>query len=130
MAQLGSFIRVQNLSDLELDLLRSPKGECNGGCGLPIYDYPLMSNSNHVPISHLLAVTATRNILSYLFSLGQNFGRPPQKSLPLPRGDIFFKMKWFLSGVRGKASTKNDADRCNIFLDILQTDTQNHTNAK
>ncbi len=42
---------------------------------------------------------------------------------PYP-GKIFFKIGWFPPWVRGKASTKNEVDRFNIFGDILLTDTQ------
>ncbi len=69
--------------------------------GLPIYDFLLVSNRDRLGF-----------IFSYLLPLGQNLD-PPHP--PLPRGDFFLKIEWFPPWVRGKASTKNEVDRFNIF---------------
>ena len=42
-------IRLQNLSDLDLDLSRSLKVKCVSAIGLPIYGFLLMFNSNMGP---------------------------------------------------------------------------------
>ncbi len=44
---------IQHASDLDFDLLRSPKLKCDGVTGLPIYDFLLMFNSNIWPVSAL-----------------------------------------------------------------------------
>ncbi len=40
------------MGDLEFDLSRSPKVKSNDAVGLSIYEFLLMSNSNHMFISH------------------------------------------------------------------------------
>ena len=74
------------MNDLEFDLSESLKVKSNGAVGLPIYDFLLVSNSNHMSISHRLGVIATWKFFSYLLSLGQNFAPPPYP------GAIFFKI--------------------------------------
>ncbi len=100
-------IGLQNLidfdfdNDLYFDLLRSLQVKSNGALGLPIYDILLVSNINHMSVSHHVGVIATGKKFSYLLSLGQNFA----------------------------PFTKNEVGRFNIFLDNLNTDkrTDGHT---
>ncbi len=47
-------IRLPNPIDLEFDHSRTLKVKSNGAVGLPIYGFLLMSNSNHMCISHRL----------------------------------------------------------------------------
>ena len=53
------YIRLRNLSDLDFDLSRSLKVECDGVIGFSIYGFPFIYISNHMSISHRLAVIAT-----------------------------------------------------------------------
>ena len=57
----------QNVSDLEFDLSKSIKAKCDGGIGLPIYDFWVVFNSNNMSISHCLAVLTAGNftLISY-----------------------------------------------------------------
>ncbi len=58
------------LHDLDLDLSWSLKIKSSGIVELPVYEFLLVSNNNHMSTSHHLALTG---ILLGLFSLGQNF---------------------------------------------------------
>ncbi len=69
-----------------------------------MYDFWLVFNCNHMSIFHRLGVMAT-HFLSYLLLLRQNFGLPHPSFHAYP-GAIFFKIKWFPSWDREKASTK------------------------
>ncbi len=60
------------MSDLEFDLSKSLKVECDGVIGLSIYGIVLIYISNRMSTSHRLAVIATQNVFSYLLSLGPN----------------------------------------------------------
>ncbi len=91
------------MSDLESNLSRSLKVECNGAFGLPIYDFLLVSNSNYMSNSHCLAVIATQKVFSYFLSLGPNFD-PPTPTLP--RADFFSRLNGFLPGSEGKLPPK------------------------
>ena len=65
-------IMVQNPSDLDFDLSRSLKVQCDGVIGFSIYgQFPIHIHSNRMSISHRLAVT-TQNVSYYLLSLGPN----------------------------------------------------------
>ena len=55
-----------NLSALDFDLLRSSKVKSDSATSLPIYDFLVVSNVNHMSISHHLAVIADQKIFSYL----------------------------------------------------------------
>ncbi len=74
-------IRPRNLRSF--DILRLLKIKSNGALGLPICDFILMSNSNHMFISRRLAVLD--NIPSLI--IGPNF-RPPPLPPTLTRGDF------------------------------------------
>ncbi len=87
----------QNLIDLDFSLSISLKVKSHGAVGLPIYDFLLVSNSNHISISHNLAVTAAQNSpIPYRYQLGQHLGL------------VFFKIEWFSCWVSGKTFTKNE----------------------
>ena len=64
--------RLRNLNDLEFDLSRSLKVKCDGVIRLYIW-FPIDVYSNRMSVSHRLAVIATRNVFSYLLSLGPNY---------------------------------------------------------
>ncbi len=87
------------MGDLEFDLSRSLKVKSNGAIRLPIYDFPLVSNSNYMSNSHRLEVIATRKIFSYLLSLGPNFAsiRPT-----LTPGRFFSKWNHLILGSEGR----------------------------
>ncbi len=87
------------MGDLEFDLSMLLKVKSNGAVGLPIYDFLLVSNSNYMSNSHRLGVIATLKKFSYLLSLGPNF----------------FKIEWFPPWLTGKASSKIEVDRFNIY---------------
>ncbi len=72
--------------------------------------------------SHRLGVIATRNIFSYLLSLGPNFDPLPQAH-PYP-GAIFFKIESLHPCVQGEPPVENEVDRCNRFCAMLLTDTR------
>ena len=50
-------VRIQNLSDLELDLSSSPNVKSNGAVELPLYDFP--KSSTNRSISFLGQMTAS-----------------------------------------------------------------------
>ncbi len=60
----------------------------------PIYEFLLAYNSNHMSISHRLAIAVTRKFFSYPNSshllIVQNFD---PTTTTLPRGVLFFKVK-------------------------------------
>ncbi len=47
-------ISFQNMCDLDFDLSRSLKVKCNGALRLSIYEFLLVSNSNHMSICQRL----------------------------------------------------------------------------
>ncbi len=51
-APLGGIL-FQTLTDLHFDLSKSFSVKCHVAAGLPVYDFPLVSNSNHVSIFHV-----------------------------------------------------------------------------
>ncbi len=55
-------ISLQNLSDLDYDLSRSPKVKCDGAKAIPIYDFLLVFNSNIWPNSALLRDVSLQNL--------------------------------------------------------------------
>ncbi len=103
MAPLRNYIRLQNLGDLEFDLSRSFKFKSNCAFGLPIYDFLLVSNSNYISNSHRLGVKATGKKISYLLSLGPNFGPPAPTLTP---GRIFSKLNHLILGSKGSFPPK------------------------
>ncbi len=82
-----------------------------------------MSKSRHLGV----IVTATQKNFSYLLIhviIRAKF-RPPTPTLA--PGRFLSKSNGFLPWSEGgRAATKNEVDRFNIFLDILLTDTQTH----
>ncbi len=64
------------MSEFEFDLSRSLKVKSNGAARLPIYDFPLVANSNHMSISPFRSCSNWKIVLLTcdLLSLGQNFG--------------------------------------------------------
>ena len=81
---------------------------------LPVYEFRLVPNSNYMSISHHLGVVATEKV-SCVLSLRPKFWTPTATLTP---GQFFFKTEWFppwIMWIRGKASTKNEVDRFNIF---------------
>ena len=91
------------MGDLEFDLSGSLKVKSNGAGGLPIYDFPLVSNSNYMYNSHHLGVIATQKISSYLLSLGPNFDPHTPTLTP---GRFFSKSNGFLPGSEGRPPPK------------------------
>ncbi len=65
-------IQSFEMSDLDFDLSRSFKVNCDGVIGLSIYVFLLIYMSSR-SISHRLAVIATRNVFCHLLSLGPNY---------------------------------------------------------
>ena len=97
-----------NLIDLEFDFSKSFYVKYDGAIYLPIYNSPLVSNSNYTSISHRLAVIAAQKICSYLLTLEPNFDSPPtphHHTHPYP-GAIFLKPNHFMSVSEGRLPTK------------------------
>ena len=89
---------------------RSLKLKGNSAVRLPIYDFLSVTNSDHMSISHRLAVIGTVRMsrvigtftmFPHLLSLGQNFSL----THPFPWA-IFLKIEPLHPLVRGKAPTK------------------------
>ena len=119
MAQRGSFTRYKesNLSDLEFDFACF-EGEPMSSIGLPIYDFLLISTSNHMSLTvFLTALIGTWTFPPYLLSLGHNFVHPQP---PAPPGVISQNLIIHFRD-RGKAPTENEIDWCISFWDILFT---------
>ncbi len=68
-------ISLSNLCDLDFDLSRSLKVKCDGVIGLSLYGFLLIyiRLSNHISISHRLALIVIQNAFSYTLSLGPNY---------------------------------------------------------
>ena len=83
-----------------------------------------MSNSNHMSISHRLAVIAMHSkFFCYLSSLGGNFGHPT----PILTPGRFFSKSITSSLGQSKGSHQNWSWLVEYFLDILLTDTHTDT---
>ena len=79
---------TQNVSDLDFDFSRSLNVKSNGAGVLPIYEFRLESNSNHMSIFHCLAFSTAQKFVFYLFIFMPKFQNP--STHPYPRG-IFFR---------------------------------------
>ncbi len=117
-------ISLQNVSNLVFDLSRSLKVKSNGAVGLPIYDFPLVSNSNYMSNSHHVGVIATGNI--FLLSLIIRAKFRPTHTHAYP-GESFIKIESLHPWVHGKHPMKNEVDRLNTFCAMLLADTHTQT---
>ncbi len=84
------------MSDLDFGLSMSHKVKSNGTVGLHIYDFLLVSNSDHMSNCYRLVFIAMQIFFSYLLLLGLNFEAPTLNLIIL--GRLFPKLNGFLSG--------------------------------
>ncbi len=111
----------QNLSDVQLDI-STFQGHSRSNLIVQL-DFLLVSNSNHMAISHCLAVIDIRNFFSHLLSLGQNLDCHTHPYNAYPR-TIFLKIYslhlWIMIiMIIGKTPTTNEVDWLNTFLRYL-----------
>ncbi len=66
------------MGDPDFDLSRSLKIKSNGAVGLPIYDFLLVSNSNHMSISRRLRDITSWKFSPYLLSTAKLCPPPPK----------------------------------------------------
>ncbi len=92
-----------------------------------MYEFLLMSNNNHMSISHRLGDICFWKSSPYLLSLGQNPRPHPTPGPPLPRGD-FLNIESLRPCVQGKPDMENKVDWLNTFWAMLLTD--RHTDAR
>ncbi len=113
------------MGDLDFDPSMSLKVKSNDAVGISIYGFLLMSNNNHMSISHRLADICTWKFSPYLLSLGQKLGTPTQPTLTPRR--FFLKIESPYQWVGQKVPTQNDVDWLSVFLGYVvnrQTDRQ------
>ena len=113
IAPLGG-IRPWNLVDHDFDLLRSLKVKSNGAVVFSIYEFLLMTNSNHFSISHRFGYICTSKFSPCILSLGQHFAPSP---LPPPSPPPLTLRHFF-----SKSNHSNQVDWLNTFWAMLLTD--------
>ncbi len=88
-----------------MTLTLSLKVKSNGAVGLPIYDFLLVFNNNHMSFCNCLGVIIISHSKNVLLSLiiRAKFWTPHTHPYP---GAIFFKIEWFPPWAREKAATK------------------------
>ncbi len=82
--------RFLNLGDLEFDLPSSLQVKSNGVIGLPIYEFLLMYNSNHMSISHRSGDNALEKFFPLISYHRAKIMPPPPRPTPTP-GRFFFQ---------------------------------------